>query len=66
MKKLLFNFFHARHLGARPAIDRIGLGVFCALGLQLNDHFGAVCWADSHLEEFCPYPWHRPALAGAN
>jgi hypothetical protein len=40
--------------------------VFCAFSLQLNDQLGAVCWADSHLEEFRPGPWYWPALAGAN
>ena len=66
MKKLLFNFFHFSHLRARPAIDRVGLGVFCAFSLQLNDQFWAVRWADSHLEKFRPDTWHWPALAGAN
>jgi len=66
MKKLLFNFFDSSHLGARPAVDRIGLGVLCAFSLQLDNQLGAVRWADSHLEEFRPDPWHWPALTGAN
>ena len=66
MKKLLFNFFHPSHLGARPAVNRIGLGVLCTFGLQLDDQLGAVRWADSHFEELCPNTWHWPALTWAN